>query len=384
MNLLPLLNSTNRHRLSSESSKRKCPVLTQKAAPTCTLSLTSVSVSAHGSSDSLNFIPFPCPPTSISFPSEPIPIPTSTSGVSSASATTNNPPPRPRVRTQASLLRRKRSSAKPLVQSGISPSSSQVESPLEPDQVSPTLPPRKRARKASIASPSTQLQSRSPPPPFHSLSISSHPSSQRKNGGGKSSSKKTIADLRFLCSVYRSIAWLRLQRDFSEATRCLINAPDSMEVDIDPPCVSVLDAQDKLLMSRMRSYLIFNEVNSQWLDLTPVPPFWRPPVHQEVDVSMDMDVREELKSSSSPPTSSPQLQQRQQQQPPSMLNPDQMVASMMLRYRYRSKGKSRPEALPVSNGQEGRGTTTPVNAPIKMRKRSPLAAPEASWVPDGI
>lgn len=140
-----------------------------------------------------------------------------------------------------------------------------------------------------------------------------------------------------------------------------MKASDSMDVDIMPICVSMLDAQESLLLSRLRSYLIFNEMNPQWLDVTPLP---ISPFAPEADMDMDVDIRE----SNSSPTSSPQPPT-----PPQLpiITQEQVAASLLFRYRHRSKGKSRPEA-PAASSEE---------VPVKTRRKSPLAGPAASWVP---
>ncbi|KAJ3566598.1 hypothetical protein NP233_g6895 [Leucocoprinus birnbaumii] len=208
-NFLPLLNSTNRFAASAtvvtpgsygvESSKRKkCVALAaQKAAPTCTLSLTSVSVSAHGSSDALDFIPFPSSPANTTTStSTGIPFPSTTTPILSSTKVTTACPPRPRLRSQSSLLRRRRSTAR-LVQPVctadflLPPCSSQVES--EPDQLAASTPPRKRARKTSISTPSSSAPTVSAKPTsYHSLAISSSSAAQKK----AKPSKKATADLR--------------------------------------------------------------------------------------------------------------------------------------------------------------------------------------------
>lgn len=143
-----------------------------------------------------------------------------------------------------------------------------------------------------------------------------------------------------------------------------MNAPGSMDVDTDIDIgslpVSVLDAQESLLMSRLRSYLIFNEMNPQWLDVTPLhsDPF----VALEAGMDMDVDVQE------SHPAPASSVQQQTLPQLPIMTS-EQVIASLLFRYRHRSKGKSKPEA-PVAEVEE---------VPVKMRRRSPLAG---SWAPE--
>lgn len=338
---IPLLTPTNR-RISSQESKRKCIALAQKAAPTCTLSLTSVSISAHGSSESLNLVPFPPSPAVIPFPSSPAQILTSTSPTNYSPSSLS---PRPRLRSQPSLFRRKRSTARSL-QSCILPCSSQVES--EPDQLS-SIPPRKRARKANI---SRLLTSSATKTAFNLLAVSRRKERQ---------SKRINTDLRFLCTVYRSIAWLRLQRDLDEAAKSLMNMPKFMDIDIDPMCTSALDAQESLLLSRLRSHLLSNGMSPQWLDMTPLQ---STSFNQEADLDMDIDVR---RSNLSPDSSS-------QFPAPShlpIITQEQIAASLWFRYRYRSKGRSRPEvSTPGGDGDC-----------VRMRKKSPLAGSEASWVP---
>ena len=338
---IPLLTRTN-HRISSQESKRKCIALAQKAAPTCILSLTSVSISAHGSSESLNPVPFPSSPAVIPFPSSPVQIPTSTSPTKCSPSSLS---PRPRLRSQPSLFRRKRSSAR-LLQPCTLPCSSQVES--EPDQLS-SIPPRKRARKASISS---SLTSSATKTAFNSLIVS-----RRK----ENKLKKVNTDLRFLCTVYRSIAWLRLQRDLNEAAKSLMNIPKSMDIiDIDPMCTSALDAQESLLLSRLRSYLLSNGMSPQWLDMTPLQ---STPLNQEADMDMDIDVRgPNLSPDSSPQFSAPFHLP--------IITQEQVTASLWFRYRYRSKGRSKP--VVVAPGRDGDY--------VRTRRKSPLAGSEASWV----
>ena len=338
---IPLLTSTN-HRISSQESKRKCIALAQKAAPTCTLSLTSISISAHGSSESLNLVPFPSSPAAIPFPSSPAHIPTSTSPTN---CSPSNLGPRPRLRSQPSLVCRKRSITR-LLQPSILPCSSQVES--EPDQPS-SIPPRKRARKASIL---RLLTSSATKTAFSSLAVSRRKGDQLK---------KINTDLRFLCTLYRSIAWLRLQRHLNEAAKSLINVPKSMDIDIDPMCTAAFDAQESLLLNRLHSYLLSNGMSPQWLDMTPLQ---STTLNQEADLDMDIDIQ----GSNLSPDSSPQFPA------PShlpIITQEQVTASLWFRYRYRSKGRSRPEvSTPGRDGDYGR-----------TRKKSPLAGSEASWVP---
>jgi hypothetical protein len=137
--------------------------------------------------------------------------------------------------------------------------------------------------------------------------------------------------------------------------------PESMDVDVVPLCVSVLDAQESLLLSRLRSYLIFNEINPQCLDVAPLP---TPPFAPEVDMDMDVDVLESNPSpaSSPQPPTPPQLP---------IITQEQVIASLLFRSRYRSKNKSRPEA-PTTSGRE---------AAVVTRRHSPLAGPMASWIP---
>ena len=335
--LIPLLTQTN-HRISSQEPKRKCIALARKAAPTCTLSLTSVSISAHGSSESLNLVPFPSSPAVIPFPSSPVQVPTSTPPTKCSPSSLS---PRPRLRSQPSLFRRKRSTTR-LLQPCILPCSSQVES--EPDQLS-SIPPRKRARKASISS---LLTSSATKTTFNSPGVSRRKENQLK---------KVNTNLRFLCTVYRSIAWLRLQRDLNEAAKSLMNLPKSMDIDIDPMCTSALDAQESLLLSRLRSYLLSNGMSPQWLDMTPLQ---SAPLNQEADLDMDIDVRGPNLS----PDSSPRFPA------PSHLTQEQVAASLWFRYRYRSKGRSRP--VVVTPGRDGDH--------VRTRRKSPLAGSEASWV----
>ena len=339
---LPSLTSTN-HCISSQESKRKCIALAQKAAPTCTLSLTSVSVSAHGSSESFNFVPFPSSPATIPFPSSPVPIPASTSPTKYPPSTLD---PRPQLRSQSLLLRRKRSTAR-LLQPCLLPCPSQVES--EPDQLS-SIPPRKRARKASVLRPPTFSKMRS--------TFTSPPVVSRRKG---KASKKANADLRFLCTVYRSIAWLRLQRDLNETTRSLMKTPESMDIDIVPMCVPMLDAQELLLLNRLRSYLLTNGMSPQWLDVTSPPT----PFTQEIDLDTDMDIQ----GSDPSPDSSPQH--------PTLphlpiITQEQVTASLLFRYRHRSKGKSRPLASTSGRDRDF----------VRTEKKSPLAGSEALWVPE--
>lgn len=140
-----------------------------------------------------------------------------------------------------------------------------------------------------------------------------------------------------------------------------MKAPESMDVDVVPMRVSVLDAQESLLLSRLRSYLAHSEMSAQWLDVTPLHPN---PFTPEVDMDMDIDIRE----SDSSPDSSPLPPT-----PPHMpiITQEQVAASLLFRYRHRSKGKSRPEA-PTAGGEE---------TSVRTRRKSPLASPEATWVP---
>lgn len=140
-----------------------------------------------------------------------------------------------------------------------------------------------------------------------------------------------------------------------------MNSHDSMDVDMAPLCVSALDAQESLLMSRLRSYLIFHEINPQWLDITPLPSH---PFTPEVDMDMEIDVRE--------PNSSPAsvVQSPTPTQMP-IITQEQVTASLLFRYRQRSKGKSRPEASTLDGEKDI----------VQTRRRSPLAGPDASWVP---
>jgi len=154
---------------------------------------------------------------------------------------------------------------------------------------------------------------------------------------------------------------LRLQRDLNEAAKSLMNIPKSMDIiDIDPMCTSALDAQESLWLSRLRSYLLSNGMSPQWLDMTPLQ---STPLNQEADMDMDIDVRgPNLSPDSSPQFSAPFHLP--------IITQEQVTASLWFRYRYRSKGRSKP--VVVAPGRDGDY--------VRTRRKSPLAGSEASWV----
>ncbi|KAF9445051.1 hypothetical protein P691DRAFT_762840 [Macrolepiota fuliginosa MF-IS2] len=404
--LLPLFNSTN-----STAAKRKHLGFTaKKAAPTCTLSLTSVSALPSGG-DSLNLVPFPSTTTATTTTtmSTSVPFPSSSSSPPPTTTTTTIPIPaqtRTRVR-QSSLLRRKRATAC-LAQPYLFPCTSEPgEDDIDPcsaqdqDQSAPT-PPRKRARKASISCPSTSTSLQSStlpsmststrstkPPSIHSLAISS---SQRRGKGG---SKKAVAELRFMCMLYRSVACVRLWREFEAASKVLAVPggweEEEMDVDVEVRptgrlngrgATTALDAQESLFISRLRSYLVFNEVNSAWLDLTPLS--LEPTVGMDVD-SDSAGLRESREANSGPsvafPGSTPPLpfHPHMQYQLP-IMTPEQAVASLMFRFRNRDRARGKPK--PEASAPAPASVDDSINTNVK-RRRSPLAGFDASWIPEG-
>ncbi|KAF7777745.1 hypothetical protein Agabi119p4_3817 [Agaricus bisporus var. burnettii] len=250
----------------------------KKAAATCTLSLTNVSV--HRS-----VIPFPASSDTD------IPSLASTSAIHAPS------PSPPRQRTNASLLCRKRCAR-------------QVE-PEYPQSITTTSSPRKRARKASLSS----LYPRKP-----SLFPHKHHTLAAALGFGPGSLALT-GDLKFLCNVYRSIASTKLKREFAKAEKRLFDDA-SMRMDVDMDIMDIdsreeLDEQETIFMDRLRSYLIFHEINPQWLDVTPHSITW----------VNDMQIVDDP-SSSAPSTTPPLLP----------INPQpQIIASLLFRHRHRVK-----------------------------------------------
>jgi hypothetical protein len=300
----------------------------KKAAPTCTLSLTSVSV--HRSA--------------VPFPSSDLPDIPSLAATSSNSAAAP-PPPRPRQRTHASLLRRKRCAL-----------GTQPDKPSSSPSSSPT-PPRKRARKSSLS-----------PPSFYPS-----PSSLRSLPTKKNSAAAALGfhfspftgDLMFLCNVYRSIAWTRLQREFSKAEASLSSMMD-VDMDIGSELLSDLDKQESVFMDRLTSYLIFHEINPRWLDVTP---HLSPPSHSS-DWADDMDIDSSRDSSPLAPSAPPP--------PPTPLqlpiNPQpQIIASLLFRHRHRvklSSGTAKSRLLAqIAHAEPDRSRRTP---------RSPLASVSVS------